>query len=46
MPYLSAQARIGLIIQPGGSPKDRELIALADKYGIAMIMTGIRNQRH
>ena len=44
--YAAAQARIGLIIQPGGSPKDSELIALADKYGIAMIMTGIRNQRH
>ncbi|MBE7710017.1 MAG: hypothetical protein E7Z93_06180 [Cyanobacteria bacterium SIG32] len=44
--YAAAQARIGLIIQPGGSPKDRELIGLADKYGISMIMTGIRNQRH
>lgn len=44
--YAAAQSRIGLIIQPGGSPKDSELIALADKYNIAMIMTGIRNQRH
>lgn len=44
--YAAAQGRIGLIIQPGGSPKDNELIALADKYNIAMIMTGIRNQRY
>jgi len=44
--YAAAQSRIGLIIQPGGSPKDHELISLADKFGISMIFTGIRNQRH
>lgn len=44
--YAAIQARVGLIIQPGGTPKDKELIDLADKHGIAMIMTGIRNQRY
>ncbi len=44
--YAAIQGRISLIIQPGGSQKDKELISIADKYGIAMIMTGIRNQRH
>lgn len=44
--YAAAQGRISLIIQPGGSNKDRELIALADKYNIAMITTGIRNHKY
>ena len=34
------------IIQPGGSIKDDEVIAAAEKAGIAMIFTGIRNFRH
>lgn len=44
--YAAIQARVSLIIQPGGAPKDKDIVALADKYGIAMIMTGIRNQRY
>lgn len=44
--YAAVQGRIGLIIQPGGSYKDKEIIEVADKYGIVMIMTGIRNQRY
>jgi phosphoribosylaminoimidazolecarboxamide formyltransferase/IMP cyclohydrolase len=42
----AAQGRITLIIQPGGSIKDQEVIAEADKYKIAMITTGIRHFRH
>lgn len=42
----AAQARIGLIIQPGGSIKDSEVISEADKYNISMITTGIRHFRH
>lgn len=42
----AAQGRIGLIIQPGGSIKDADVIAEADKYNIAMITTGIRHFRH
>jgi len=34
------------IIQPGGSIKDDEVIAAADKAGISMVFTGIRNFRH
>ena len=44
--YAAVQGRIALIIQPGGSSKDQEIINLADKYGIAMIMTGIRNHKY
>ena len=43
--YSAVQARISLIIQPGGAIKDHKLIELCDKYGIAMITTGIRNYR-
>jgi len=34
------------IIQPGGSVKDQDVIAAADKLGIAMVFTGIRHFRH
>ncbi len=34
------------VIQPGGSLRDGEVIAAADKAGIAMVFTGIRHFRH
>ena len=43
--YSAVQGRISLIIQPGGSVKDQNIIETCDKYGIAMITTGIRNFR-
>ena len=43
---ISALNRISAIIQPGGSIKDNDVTALADKYNIAMIHTGIRHFRH
>lgn len=43
--YAAVQGRISLIIQPGGCVKDQKIIELCDKYGIAMITTGIRNYR-
>ncbi len=33
-------------IQPGGSIRDEEVIAAADKAGIAMVFTGMRHFRH
>ncbi len=33
-------------IQPGGSRRDPEVIAAADKAGIAMVFTGLRHFRH
>jgi phosphoribosylaminoimidazolecarboxamide formyltransferase/IMP cyclohydrolase len=33
-------------IQPGGSVRDDEVIAAADKLGVAMVFTGIRHFRH
>lgn len=43
--YAAAQGRISLIIQPGGTAKDKDIIKAANKYNIAMITTGITNIR-
>ena len=42
----AAKAGISAIIQPGGSIRDEEVIEACDKYGIAMIFTGIRHFKH
>src|SRR5574344_757145 len=44
--YAAIQNRISLIIQPGGVVKDQKIIEMADKYGISMITTGIKNYTH
>ena len=41
-----AQAGATAVIQPGGSVKDQDVIAAADKLGIAMVFTGMRHFRH
>ncbi len=33
-------------IQPGGSVKDADVIAAADRLGVAMVFTGVRHFRH
>jgi phosphoribosylaminoimidazolecarboxamide formyltransferase/IMP cyclohydrolase len=40
------EAGITAVIQPGGSRRDDEVIAAADKAGIAMVFTGLRHFRH
>jgi phosphoribosylaminoimidazolecarboxamide formyltransferase/IMP cyclohydrolase len=40
------QAGATAVIQPGGSVKDQDVIAAADRLGIAMVFTGIRHFRH
>jgi phosphoribosylaminoimidazolecarboxamide formyltransferase/IMP cyclohydrolase len=42
----AAAAGVTAIIQPGGSVRDAEVIAAADKHGMAMVMTGRRQFRH
>ncbi len=34
------------VIQPGGSVRDEDSIAAADKLGMAMVLTGVRHFRH
>ncbi|MDS3989630.1 bifunctional phosphoribosylaminoimidazolecarboxamide formyltransferase/IMP cyclohydrolase [Staphylococcus capitis] len=42
----AAEHGIKAIIQPGGSIKDQESIDMANKYGITMVMTGMRHFKH
>lgn len=42
----AAKAGIRMIIQPGGSKKDEDVIAACDQYGIAMAFTGMRHFYH
>ena len=42
----AAKAGVTAIIQPGGSIKDAESVAAADRAGLAMVFTGIRHFRH
>ena len=43
---LAAEAGITAIVQPGGSIRDDEVIAAADKAGLAMVFTGVRHFKH
>jgi phosphoribosylaminoimidazolecarboxamide formyltransferase/IMP cyclohydrolase len=45
-PELAIEAGVSAIIQPGGSIRDPEVVAAADKAGVAMVMTGRRHFRH
>lgn len=41
-----AAAGATAVIQPGGSVRDEEVIAAADRLGVAMVFTGMRHFRH
>lgn len=43
---VAAAAGIAAIVQPGGSKKDADAIAVAERHGIAMVFTGTRHFRH
>ena len=42
----AAEYGIGVVIQPGGSMRDNEVIAAANEHGMAMLFTGVRHFRH
>lgn len=42
----AAEAGITCIIAPGGSVNDSDSIEVCDKYGIAMVFTGMRHFKH
>ncbi len=41
-----AKYGITAVIQPGGSVRDDEVVAAANKLGLAMVFTGVRHFRH
>jgi phosphoribosylaminoimidazolecarboxamide formyltransferase/IMP cyclohydrolase len=43
---VAAATGIKTIVQPGGSQKDGLLIETCDKFGVAMVFTGIRHFKH
>ena len=45
-PEVAAGAGVTAIVQPGGSIRDEEVIAAADRLGLAMCFTGVRHFRH
>lgn len=45
-PQLAADAGITAIVQPGGSIRDTETVAVCDRAGIALVHTGVRHFRH
>jgi phosphoribosylaminoimidazolecarboxamide formyltransferase/IMP cyclohydrolase len=45
-PEAAAEAGITAIIQPGGSKKDQDTIDVCNRYGIAMVFTGVRHFLH
>jgi phosphoribosylaminoimidazolecarboxamide formyltransferase/IMP cyclohydrolase len=42
----AASAGVTAVAQPGGSVKDADVVAAADRLGLAMVMTGVRHFRH
>jgi len=40
------KAGVTAVVQPGGSKRDDEVIAAADRLGMAMVFTGVRHFRH
>ena len=45
-PDLLAQHGVSVIVQPGGSQRDEEVISAANEHGMVMIFTGTRHFRH
>ncbi|HEY4012684.1 MAG TPA: bifunctional phosphoribosylaminoimidazolecarboxamide formyltransferase/IMP cyclohydrolase [Polyangiaceae bacterium] len=43
---VAGRAGVTAVAQPGGSVKDADVIAAADKLGMAMVVTGVRHFRH
>lgn len=45
-PEIAAKAGVTAIVQPGGSKRDQEVIEVCNRYGVAMVFTGMRHFRH
>jgi phosphoribosylaminoimidazolecarboxamide formyltransferase/IMP cyclohydrolase len=43
---LAKKIGVSSIIQPGGSIKDKEIISIANKHGISMVLSGVRVFKH
>jgi phosphoribosylaminoimidazolecarboxamide formyltransferase/IMP cyclohydrolase len=43
---IAHEAGIIAVVQPGGSVKDKDSIDACDRFGMSMVMTGVRHFRH
>jgi phosphoribosylaminoimidazolecarboxamide formyltransferase/IMP cyclohydrolase len=43
---MAAEGGITAIAEPGGSIRDDEVIAAADRLGLALLFTGVRHFKH
>jgi phosphoribosylaminoimidazolecarboxamide formyltransferase/IMP cyclohydrolase len=43
---VAAEAGVTAVVEPGGSLRDPQIIAAADRLGLAMCFTGVRHFRH
>ncbi|MFH1087995.1 MAG: bifunctional phosphoribosylaminoimidazolecarboxamide formyltransferase/IMP cyclohydrolase [Chloroflexota bacterium] len=43
---VAAAGGVTAVIEPGGSVRDKECIDAADRFGMAMVFTGVRHFRH
>jgi len=42
----AADAGVAVVVQPGGSIRDEQVIEAANERGLAMVLTGERHFRH
>lgn len=43
---LACKAGVAAIVHPGGSLRDKDAIECCNKYGVALLTTGVRHFRH
>lgn len=43
---IAAEHKISVVVEPGGSIRDEEVIAAAEKHNISLLFTGMRHFRH
>ena len=43
---VAAASGVAVVVEPGGSIRDDEIIAAADEHGLALVFTGERQFRH
>ena len=42
----ACQSGIGVIGEPGGSIRDQDAVDCCNKYGVALVFTGVRHFKH
>jgi phosphoribosylaminoimidazolecarboxamide formyltransferase/IMP cyclohydrolase len=42
----AAAAGVTAVVEPGGSVRDDDVVAAADRLGVALVFTGVRHFRH